>query len=230
MSDTNTSTGAAVHEVLAAVLSVRCSRLNVLLWQRARTPHKGRWALPGGVLGGREDVEASVVRQLAEKVDVREVAHREQLAVFSDPRRHPDQRRVGTAFLGLVPADADPHLPPDTSWCATDALPPVAFDHGAIVAGAVERLRAKLSYTNIGFALAPPEFTIATLRVLYAAALGYDVDPTNLQRFLARRGQLEPTGGSVRSGPSGGRPASLYRFRSRRLQVTDEFVAFRPPR
>lgn len=175
-------------------------------------------------------MRASALRQLAEKVDVREVAHHEQLAVFSAPDRRPGPRRLATAFLGLVPSDADPRLPFDTAWCPTHRLPPTAFDHGAIVAGAVERLRAKLSYTNIGFALAPPEFTISTLRVLYAAALGYDVDATNLQRFLARRGQLEPTGGASAPGPAGGRPASLYRFRARRLQVTDEFVAFRPPR
>lgn len=182
------------------------------------------------MLGEREDVRVSVLRQLAEKVDVREVAHHEQLAVFSAPDRRPGPRRLATAFLGLVPSDSDPRLPSDTAWCPTDRLLPTAFDHGAIVAGAVERLRAKLSYTNIGFALAPPEFTISTLRVLYAAALGYDVDATNLQRFLARRGQLEPTGGSAPPGPAGGRPASLFRFGARRLQVTDEFVAFRPPR
>ena len=41
-------------------------------------------------------------------------------------------------------------------------------------ASALGRLRAKLSYTNIGFALAPPSFTIAELRDIYVAALGYE--------------------------------------------------------
>lgn len=216
--------------MLAAVLSVRETMLHVLLWQRARAPHAHRWALPGGVLGAREDVRTSMLRQLAEKVDVREVAHLEQLAVFSAPRRRPGARRIATAFLGLVPSDADPRVPSDTRWCPVARLPETAFDHGEIVRGARERLQAKLSYTNVGFALAPPRFTISTLRVLYAAAFGYDVDPTNLQRFLSRRGQLVPTGGSAPPGPTGGRPASLYRFRTRSLEVTDEFVAFRPPR
>ena len=39
--------------------------------------------------------------------------------------------------------------------------------------------RAKLWYTNLGFALAPNTFTIAELRDLYAAALGHDVSATN---------------------------------------------------
>ena len=34
------------HEVLATVLSVRDGRLSVLLWRRARSPYRGRWALP----------------------------------------------------------------------------------------------------------------------------------------------------------------------------------------
>lgn len=235
MSDGNT--GIAVHEVLAAVLQVRGGQLQVLLWQRALAPDAGRWALPGGVLGDTEDVQDSVLRQLAEKVDVREVAHIEQLATFSAPARTAGARTVATAFLGLVPSDADPMLPTDTAWHPVsrvvgeqgEGCPATAFDHGTIVLRARIRLRAKLSYTNVGFALAPAEFTVSTLRLLYAAALGHRVSATNLQRVLARRGVLRPTGGTVASGPSGGRPGALYRFAERGIRVTDPFAVFRPP-
>ncbi len=54
-----------------------------------------------------------------------------------------------------------------------------------------ERLRAKLSYTNIGFALAPETFTIAQLRDIYAASVGHPISATNLQRILTRRGVIE---------------------------------------
>ncbi|HYH30794.1 MAG TPA: NUDIX domain-containing protein [Pseudonocardia sp.] len=232
------------HEVLAAVLQIRCGSLQVLAWQRARPPDSGRWALPGGLLGDDEDVEASVLRQLAEKVDVREVTHVEQIAVFSRPDRVPDVRRIATAFLGLVPSDADPAVPADTAWHPLAAPPdtvadhpvpghPVldhaAFDHAAIVAAACDRLRAKLSYTNLGFALAPREFTISALRDLYAAALGHPVSATNLQRVLTRRRVLEPTGEMAPPGPAGGRPAALFRFTDRTLRVTDAFAVLRPP-
>lgn len=217
------------HEVLAAVLQIRCGTLQVLAWQRARPPDSGRWALPGGLLRDDEDVEQSVRRQLAEKVDVREVTHVEQIAVFSDPDRVPGIRRIATAFLGLVPSDADPAIPADTAWHALAALPPTAFDHAAIVAAAHERLRAKLSYTNLGFALAPREFTISALRELYVAALGHPVSATNLQRVLTRRRLLEPTGELAPPGPAGGRPASLFRFTKRNLRVTDAFAVLRPP-
>lgn len=224
-----------VTEVLAAVFSVRPSpaagalRLHLLLWRRGKPPQVGRWALPGGVIGSDEDVDASMSRQLAQKVDLTTVAHLEQLGVFSDPQRMPGRRAIAVGFLGLVPLGVDPRLPADTAWYPADALPSTAFDHGGIAARALERLRAKLSYTNIGFALAPAEFTITELRRVYAAALGHDVDPTNLQRVLARRGMLEPTGATAVPTASGGRPAALYRFRVSRLRVTDPFAAFRPP-
>ena len=105
----------------------------------------------------------------------------------------------------------------------------MAFDHEPIVLAGRERLRAKLSYTNVGFALAPARFTISELRAIYAAALGYDVSATNLRRVLERRGVLEATGDRRASGPGGGRPAAVYRFRSRELQVTDPFAVLRPP-
>ena len=215
--------------MLAAVLQIRDGVLSVLEWRRARPPDEGRWALPGGKLGADEDVEASVLRQLAEKVDVREVAHVEQIGEFSRPDRVPGARVVATAFLGLVPCDAQPAVPDDTAWHPVAAPPPTAFDHAAIVAAAHERLRAKLSYTNLGFALAPGTFTISALRDLYAAALGHPVSATNLQRVLTRRGVLAPAGGVATPGRTGGRPAALFRFTQRTLRVTDAFAVLKPP-
>jgi 8-oxo-dGTP diphosphatase len=222
------------HEVLAAVFQVRHlgtpkPQLSVLLWERAMEPQRGAWALPGGSLRHDEDMNSSVRRQLAEKVDLREIAHLEQLAVFSDPHRVPGPRTIATTFLGLVPSPAKPALPTDTHWHPVSALPSMAFDHGPMVAHAHARLAAKLSYTNIGFALAPKEFALSTLRDIYSAALGYQVDATNLQRVLERRGVITRTGTTAQSGRSGGRPAALYRFTDSRLRVTDEFAALRPP-
>jgi 8-oxo-dGTP diphosphatase len=214
---------------LAAVFQVRDGRLQVLLWQRARAPFKGRWSLPGGYLVPGETLETSIRRHLAEKVDVRELSHLEQLETRSDPRRSPDEWQLATAYLGLVPNDLDPRVPSDTGWHRVDELPPLAFDHEAIVLAARERLRAKLSYTNLGFALAPAEFTISELRDLYAAALGHDVSATNLQRVLLRRGVLEPMGRLRAPGPTGGRPGSLFRFTARSLEITDQFAVLRPP-
>jgi ADP-ribose pyrophosphatase YjhB (NUDIX family) len=217
------------HAALAVVLQVRDARLQVLLWQRAREPFAGSWALPGGYLEGDETLEESIRRHLAAKVDVRRLSHLEQLETRSEPDRDPRERQLATAYLGLVPIGVDPRVPEDTAWQPVDELPALAFDHEAITLAGCERLRAKLSYTNVGFALAPEEFTVSELREVYEAALGHRVTTTNLQRVLLRRGVLDPTGGRREPGPAGGRPAALYRFRSHRLEVTDPFAVLRPP-
>ncbi|HXF98012.1 MAG TPA: NUDIX domain-containing protein [Gaiellaceae bacterium] len=217
------------HAVLAAVFQVRDRALQVLLWERAREPYRGAWSLPGGSLLPAETLEQSIRRHLAAKVDVREVAHLEQLGTWSDPGRHPKRRELATAYLGVVPLGIDPRIPPDTRWHRVDALPRTAFDHGEIVLAGRERLRGKLSYSNIGFALAPPTFTLSELREVYEAALGHEVSATNLKRVLLRRGAIVATGERRAHGPAGGRPAEVFRFRTRRLEVTDPFAVFRPP-
>src|SRR6266545_1936718 len=201
----------AAHEALGVVLQVREEQLQALLWLRAREPFLGAWSLPGGRLGPHETLEDSIRRHLAAKVDVRELSHLEQIETLSDPGRYPGERLVATAYLGLIPAGIDPQVPADTAWHPVDDLP-------------------ELAYTNIGFALAPPAFTIAELRRLYRAALGHDVSATNLQRVLLRRRLLEPIGELRPPGRAGGRPAAVYRFRSRNLEVTDQFAVLRPPK
>ncbi len=114
----------------------------MLLWQRAREPFRGRWALPGGFLDPNETLEESIRRHLAVKVDVRELAHLEQLETRGDPDRTPGEWQLATAYLGLVPCDLDPAVPPDTTWHAMDALPAMAFDLEAIVLSGRDRLRA----------------------------------------------------------------------------------------
>src|ERR671931_2266737 len=77
------------HVTLAVVLQVREGLLQVLLWERAREPFAGCWALPGGYLEPDETLESSIRRHLAAKVDVRELSHLEQLETRSEPERVP---------------------------------------------------------------------------------------------------------------------------------------------
>jgi len=153
---------------------------------------------------------------LGRAVDVGALAHVEQLET-----RILRDGSLATAYLGLVHAAADGQLP---------GAPAATRDERELVGVAQARLRAKLSYTNVGFALAPGTFTISELREIYVAALGHDVSATNLQRVLLRRGVLERVGERRPPGRAGGRPAALFRFASNRLEVTDEFAALGPPR
>ena len=158
------------------------------------------------------------------------MAHLEQLGTWSAPDRNPAGWELATAYLGLVPLGVDPHVPADTEWHRSTALPQTAFDHGEIVLSGRERLRGKLSYTNIGFALAPATFTLGELREIYVAALGHEVSATNLKRVLLRRGALERDRGAPDARAR--RWATRRRCSasgSRRLAVTDPFAALRPP-
>lgn len=216
------------HEAIGVVLQVRAigerARLCVLLARREGPPYAGSYALPSGPVELEETLRASVRRHLAEKLVVEGLSHLEQLGTSSAPDRDPTQRTIATSYLALARSDLDPQLPARAAWLDVDALPELAFDHAWVIAEAVVRLRAKLSYTNIGFALMPVEFTIAALRSVYVAALGHDVTATNLQRVLTRRGQLVATGTMSEPGAQGGRPARCYRFHDQELVVTDPFA------
>ena len=224
VSDPQAKTAAVVHTVLAVVFQVRAGRLEVLLWQRALEPCAGCWSLPGGELAPDETLEESIRRHLAAKVDVRELSHIEQLETLSDPDRSPARRELATAYLGLVPSDVDPALPDDTSWHPVDKLPKLAFDHARVVLAGRERLRAKLSYTNAGFALAPETFTLWTADHYRAAR---SRRPATVSSGTQRRRLLVRW--EAGAGPDGGRPAAVYRF-ERRFQITDQFAVLRPQR
>ncbi|WP_044506884.1 NUDIX hydrolase [Gordonia sp. KTR9] len=189
----------------------------------------GLWTLPGGGVGAEETLSASARRLVADSLDVRDIAHLEQLSVFSDPHRVPVFRTIASTYMGLVPSDAAATPPDAAGWFAVDELPPLAFDHTEIVDAARHRLAAKLSYTNIAFALAPARFPMSALSEIYCAALGYPVDTTNLLRILSRRAVVVSTGTVGKTGRSGGRPPALYAFAEKELRVTDEFATLRPP-
>jgi ADP-ribose pyrophosphatase YjhB (NUDIX family) len=189
------------HAVLAVAVRVHAGRLEASLRRVVRLPHE------------------SLARALARAIDIGALAHLEQLET-----RILRDGTLATVYLGL----ARPGTGPDGEWRAIGTR--TSAEERELVAAAQARLRAKLSYTNLGFALAPEVFTISELRELYVAALGHDVSATNLQRVLLRRGALERVDGHRAPGRTGGRPAALFRFAAQRLEVTDEFAALRPPR
>lgn len=218
-------------EVLSAVFQIGtaddCAETATL---RVLLRHVGdAWSLPGGGSDAAEKLSDTARHLLVAQTDERSVRHLEQLAVFSDPHRVTGPRTIASTYLGLVPSDAPLATPSGAAWHDVNALPPLAFDHADIVAAARHRLAAKLSYTNIAFALAPAEFPMSELSEIYGAALGYAVDTTNLLRILSRRGVIAATGTVRRNGRGGGRPPALYRFVDAELRVTDEFATLRPP-
>jgi 8-oxo-dGTP diphosphatase len=194
------------------LFTVRNDRLQVLL-----TPRPDRAALPGGFVGPREAVEEAARRVLREQTGFGR-AYIEQLYTFGDPGRHPSRRTVSVAYFALLRSDSG-GLPPGARWTSAQSLPPLPFDHDIIIRTALARLRAKLSYSTVGFQLLPSAFTLTELQRLYEVILARPIDKRNFRKKLLTMGLLKPVPGRRASGPH--RPAQLYAFRTRRLRFLD---------
>ena len=200
------------------VLTVRQEQLAVLAVRRGVAPFKGRWALPGGFVGEREDLIDAAARELHEETGVSTAqAHLEQLATYGAPGRDPRGRVVSTAYLALLPDLPAPSAGSDAAdarWLPVDDLlgdpRHLAFDHHRILSDGVERARAKLEYSPLAVAFCGDEFTIAELRRIYEAVWGTPLDPRNFHRKVTTTpGFVESTGRT--STRDGGRPAQLFR-------------------
>ena len=149
--------------------------LRVLLIERGEKPFVGAMALPGGFVHIDETVDDAARRELREETGLGDV-FLEQLYTFGAVDRDPRGRVVSVAYYALVNL-ADHNVQSGTDARAARWLPVqdargLAFDHDAVLAIALERLRAKVRYQPIGFELLPERFTLSQLQALYEAILG----------------------------------------------------------
>ncbi|MBP5527063.1 MAG: NUDIX hydrolase [Bacteroidales bacterium] len=112
----------------------------VLLVRRGNEPFKGCWALPGGFMEMDETIEHCAVRELMEETGIEvDESMLSLVGVFSAPGRDPRGRTVTAAYL--VRADVGEAKAGDDAaevrWWPLNALPPLAFDHDAIIASAI---------------------------------------------------------------------------------------------
>jgi 8-oxo-dGTP diphosphatase len=209
------------------IFTIRDGALHVLLVQRGAPPFAGRHAVPGGFVHEDESLEAAARRELAEETGVRDV-YLEQLYTFGDPGRDPRGRVVTVAYFALIAADRAALQAGtdaiDAQWFPVARLPALAFDHGRIVAYALERLRNKLEYTTVGFQLLPAKFTLGELQAVYEAILRRRLDKRNFRRKIDLLGILTPLRETRRTGR---KPARLYRFSAARFEkLKDKGILF----
>jgi ADP-ribose pyrophosphatase YjhB (NUDIX family) len=218
-----------VHVTVDIVIfTIRADLLNVLLVRRGVPPFEGRWAIPGGFVREAESLEAAALRELEEETGVRDV-YLEQLYSFGDPRRDPRGRVITVAYYALIAADRPAPVGGSDAaaarWWPTADLPPLAFDHDAILKYGIERLRNKLEYTTVGFQLLPRKFTLTQLQRVYEAILDRQLDKRNFRRKIELLGILTPLKEWLREGAS--RPARLYEFSARRFEkLKDKGIIF----
>lgn len=204
--------GAPGVEVVVDVvmLAVRHDALVARVRRRDVPPFLDRWELPGAGVLTDEDLEVTARRAMEHGGVEGPSVHLEQLATFAAPRRDPRGRVVSVVHLALVgdPSAARPVV--DVEWVPVeDVEGRTAFDHGAMLADGVERLRAKLEYTPLAGMLCHGSFTIAELRRVYDAVWDVTLDARNFHRKATTTpGFIRASGGVTNR--DGGRPAQLF--------------------
>lgn len=183
------------------------------------SPFSGAWALPGRRVRVAEDLEVAARRVLASFAGLTEPRHLEQLATFGRPDRDPRGRVVSVSYLALQPAPVP--LKGKARWWPVAERPALAFDHDEIVDSGLERLRARLTYSNVAFGLLPDTFTLSELQAVYETALGRPVDKRNFRRRVVALGMVVEASGMRRGSH---RPAQLYRFARTELVLLDDVV------
>lgn len=210
------------------VFAIRHGALSVILVRRALAPFAGRWAIPGGFVLPRESLDAAASRELAEETGTRiPGTYLEQLYTFGDPGRDPRGRVLSIAYLALIAAPDDVSLrggsdASDAQWWPVSDLPNLAFDHEAMLTYALRRLRYKLEYTNVAYAMLPERFTFGELQLTYERIMGRSLDKRNFRKKLQSLGFVRPTSEWRR--PEHGRPARLWRFTKRTPVQVKTFV------
>ena len=139
----------------------------------------------------------------------------EQVGTTGDARRDPRGWSLSVTYMALVAAECLPEPPRgEAEWHQVEGggvAVPLAFDHAAILTGAVHRLRAKVEYTNLPVHLLPERFTLPDLQRIYECILGRRMDKSAFRKRVTEADFLEPVAGEKRAASN--RPAQIYRVK-----------------
>ncbi|MES9605260.1 NUDIX domain-containing protein [Actinomadura sp. NPDC000929] len=225
MTDDHWTPPAVMLAVDLVILTLRESRLNVLLIERGVEPYEGAWALPGGFLQDvEEDLTSAARRELAEEAAMDAATlHLEHLGVYGTPGRDPRGRVVSVAYLAIAPGLPEPTAGTDAAGARWQPVEQVlsgelelAFDHRRIVEDGVENARAKLEHSALATAFCAPTFTITDLQRVYEAVWGISLDPRNFYRKVQKTGGFIVAAGPERK-VTPGRPARLFKAGPRKV-------------
>ena len=181
------------------------------LVRRIREPFAGRWALPGGPIDPTEGLEHAAGRHLFDTTAL-SPTYLEQLYAFGEIERSLGDRVVSIVYWALVRSEEAElaAIGDNVRWFPADDLPPLAFDHNAIVEYALWRLRTKVEYSRIAHAFLGETFTLAELRHVHEAVLRRALDPANFRRQMESSPAVIATGEHLSGGRH--RPPRLYRY------------------
>lgn len=206
------------------IFTIKNNNLCVFLTKVEKEPFKGLWAVPGGLVKPNETVDASAKRNLSEILDIKDLLL-EQLYTFGKIDRDPSGRVVSVAYFALIPGSdikfRMSNNDESVEWFSVSCLPKLAYDHNEMIHFAVERLRAKLTYTNIMFSLLPKEFTLSELQKNYEIILCEKLDKRNFRKKIMALNLVKKT--AKKTLGKAHRPANLYQFVKRTPEIIPIF-------
>ena len=197
--------------------------LSLLLLKRNFEPARGEWSLMGGFVQENESVDDAAKRVLTELTGLDEV-YMEQVEAFGNVHRDPGGRVVSIAYYALVNIneyDRELVRQHNAFWININELPPLIFDHAAMVEKARALMQQKASTKPIGFNLLPSLFTLSQLQSLYEAIYGEPLDKRNFRKRVAEMNYIEKTEKIDKTGSKRG--AALYQFNENAYKQTPKF-------
>lgn len=204
------------------IFTIKEGKLQVLLIKMKKEPFTACWAVPGGLVNPKESLEQSAKKQLFLKSGLKDV-YLEQLYTFGKIKRDPFGRVVSVAYFALI-SNANLKLKTtkeyeDIRWFDINKLPKLAYDHAEIIKTAIERLKAKLTYTNIVYGLLSKEFTLTELQQVYEIILNKSIDKRNFRKKILGLGLVKKVN-KQKTGEAH-RPADLYSFIKKLPQIVE---------
>ncbi|MDO4164020.1 MAG: NUDIX domain-containing protein [Bacteroides sp.] len=197
--------------------------LNLLLLKRNFEPAMGEWSLMGGFVQENESVDDAAKRVLAELTGLSEV-YMEQVGSFGAIDRDPGERVISIAYYALINIneyDRELVQKHNAFWVNIHELPPLIFDHPAMVEQARKLMQQKASTEPIGFNLLPKLFTLSQLQSLYEAIYGETIDKRNFRKRIAEMDYIEKTDKIDKTGSKRG--AALYQFNEKVYRKAPKF-------
>lgn len=177
-------------------------RVEIAVAPRQAEPYLGQLALPGVLLWEGERLADATRRAVGTKLGIEPPRAMGQLVVFDEPARDPRGFTLSIAMWAVADGDAP-------RWCALDQIPPLAFDHSAIVSRC-RPILADLLWRDLAFtrAITGPRFPVSDAVAITASLSGQIPDRGNLNRRLAAVEGLHITERRVVRGR--GRPGATW--------------------
>lgn len=186
-------------------------------------------AVPGDLIYPAESLDQAAYRILSNLTSL-EGIYLKQFHAFGAPGRvfeekdkewlrrmrpHPERRVVTIGYYSLVAMAEYEPVPSSfasrAEWCPLADLPRLAFDHNAIVAAALEQLRADVQQENLIFELLPEKFTLGQFQRLHEIILDKELDKRNFRKNVKKMAEVvaldEKQEGVLH------KPAQLYTYR-----------------